>query len=420
MLRAMQKKIDFGRFGPRCAVIPRTFQRHPLRAGAALMALTLAAPAMAQISDTIHPYVSASYNHDSNLLRQSDNAGGDLSDNYKAGEAGVKIERPIGRQILTADLKVSRVTFDRYEQLNYNGKEFTGALEWHLANHLQGHFGALHSETLAPFSDSHSEERNLRTQRRYYFDGTWTFHPSWQVRGSWAREHNDFELDIQRYNNRVEDTSEVGVDYLASSNSRVGLIARRLKGTYTARETLVGSLLDSGYTQDEFKANIFWYFSAQSQIQFLGGVARRQHEIFTQRDENGVNARAIYYWLPRTKLHVNTKAWREFAAVDGTVLNSALLTGGSVDLTYDATSKIGATASAKTERRRFTPIPGMDLGGGSLNDSTRYYTLGVVYAPLQRVTLGLNAFRTSRSGSAAVGTNSYKANGVSFNVNAQF
>jgi exopolysaccharide biosynthesis operon protein EpsL len=416
----MQKKFDFGCTAKRSALLPRSFHGKPMRAGAALVSVVLATPVMAQISDTVHPYVQLSYNHDSNLLRESDTAQGDFSDNYRTGLAGVKIERPIGRQILTADLNVTRVSFDRYDQLDYNGKQFTGALEWHLANHLQGHLGGLYAQTLAPFSDSHTTQRNLRTQKNYFGDATWTFHPSWQVHGGWKREHNDFELEAQRNSNRIEDASELGVDYLAANTSRIGVVVRRLKGEYTARDGFATSLLDRGYTQDELKANIYWHFSAQSQLQFLGGVARRRHEIFSQRDESGVNARAIYHWLPRSKLHINAIAWREFAAIDATALNSALLTGASLDATYDITSKIGATVSGKTERRRFSPIPGVVLGTSSLEDSTRDLTLGLVYAPLARVSLGLNAFHTSRSGSVAADTNSYKANGVAFTISAQF
>lgn len=397
----MQKKID-------------------LAVAAALAGLAAtAAPALAQISDTIHPYAQASINHDDNLLRLSDNVGGDQSDTYRSVEAGIQLQRPFGRQILTADARVSRVTFDRFNQLDYNGKDLSANLEWHLANHLQGHIGGNYDETLAPFADSHTEQRNVREQKRYFVDGNWLFHPSWQVHGSWSRDHNTYELLAQRYNNRIEDASEAGFDYLASSNSRIGLLLRHLKGTYTDRDNLETQLLDSGYQQDEVKANIYWYFNAVSQLQITAGTARRKHNIFSVRDDSGANGRIIYFWAPRAKLHFTGKAWREFTAVDGTVLNSALSKGVSVDSTYEITAKIGATASAKAERRNFSALPGTITASG-LDDSSRLYSVGMTYAPLPRVTLGLSAFQESRDGSVAAGTNTYKAKGVSFNVSAQF
>jgi exopolysaccharide biosynthesis operon protein EpsL len=401
MLRSMQKKIDLA-----------------VAAALACLAAT-AVPALAQISDTIHPYAEASINHDDNLLRLSDNVGGDQSDTYRTVAAGLQLQRPFGRQILTADARISRVTFNRFEELNYNGKDVSASLEWHIANHLQGHIGGNFDETLAPFADSHTEQRNVRQQKRYFVDGNWLFHPSWQVHGSWSRDRNTYELLQQRYNNRTEDTSEVGFDYLASTNSRLGLLARHLKGTYTDRAPLSFVQLDTGYVQDEIKANIYWYFSAVSQLQVMAGSARRKSELFPVRDDSGANGRLTYFWVPRAKLHFTGKAWREFMAVDGTFLNSALSKGVSVDSTYDVTGKIGATAGARAERRKFSALPGTITAGG-LDDSSRKYTVGVTYAPLPRVSLGLSAFRESRDGSVAAGTNTYKANGVSFNVSAQF
>ncbi|MRX11105.1 outer membrane beta-barrel protein [Pseudoduganella sp. FT25W] len=389
------------------------------RAVALALAAAAALPAQAQISDTIHPYILASINHDDNLLRQSADVGGEQGDTYKSTEVGLSLERPFGRQILTGRVSASKVAFDRFNQLDYTGKNAEATLEWHLGNHLQGHLGGTYAQTLAPFADFHSEERNLRVARREFVDGAWNFHPTWQVHGAWSRDKYTYELDSQKYNNRIEDAGEVGVDYIAGTSSRIGLVARKLKGTYTDRQGFASILLDNGYDQDELKANIYWYVSGSTQLQFLGGKVRRTHAVFTIRDEEGANGRAVLYWIPTGKIKTTTKVWREFAAVEGSLINSALNRGASVEASYQATAKISATALAKTEKRKFTALPGV-LSEGGLDDSTRSLQAGVNYAIYPSILLALSASHDRRTGSRAAGTNSYKANGVSFNVTAQF
>ena len=127
----------------------------------------------------------------------------------------------------------------------------------------------------------------------------------------------------------------------------------------------------------------------------------------------------MYYWTPSSKIKTTSKLWREFAAVEGSLINSALNKGASVEATYAVTSKIGANVMARTEKRDFKTLPGAVITDG-LQDTTQGYSVGVNYAVLPRIVLALNATRDRRSGSRAAGTNSYKANGVSFNVSAQF
>ncbi len=386
----------------------------------ASLAVCHALPVSAQISDTIHPYVLASINHDDNLLRRSDTEAGQFGDTYKSTEAGLLFERPFGRQVLTGRANVSKVSFDGFKQLNYTGKNLEATLEWHLGNYWQGHLGSTYGQTLAPYADFNTQERNLRVIRHDFFDASWLVHPSWQLRSAWSRDRYIYDLPSQRYNNRTEDVAELGVDFLASSTSRFGVVARQLKGNYTDRHGFNSVLFDSGYVQEEIKANVLWYLSGSSRLQFLGGGVRRKHTILTVRDEQGANGRAIFYWRPTVKLNTTSKLWREFSAVEGSLVNSALNRGASLDLSYEVSAKISMAAATKLERRQFGTLPGVQSLNGNLEDSTRSASIGVNYALLPNIKLAVNATRDSRVGSRAAGTNSFKANGISFNASAQF
>ena len=388
----------------------------------ALLGALCSTPAMAALSDTIHPFVSLTYSHDDNLLRLPDETPGftgPRDDNLTQSLAGLSLERPFGRQILTATAKVSRVTFSHYDQLNYNGKDFQGALEWHIANHLSGHLGGNYSQTLTPFTDFHTSDRNLRTERREYFDGNWVFRPSWQVHGSASTDKFTYELVAQRYNNRTEDIGEAGIDYLASSGSRIGLVVRHIDGSYPTHR-LIGSIVtDNGYTQNEIKANIYWVLTGVTQVQLLAGWARREHSFYNNRDSSGANGRVTVQWMPLGRVHLTTMAWREFRAVESDLINNSLNKGASVSGTWDITAKIRADAQYRHEKRDFNQATGVVLPFDA-NDTTRNASAGLTYIPQSFLQLNASLYHEKRSGSSLISTGSYRANGASLSLTAQF
>ncbi len=376
---------------------------------------------MAEISDTVHPFVAIGYTYDDNLLRLPDNIAGfdQRSDRATQAQAGLIFERPIGRQRLTGSAKVSRVTFDRFDQLDYNGKDFAGDLAWELGNRLRGNVGGTYVQTLTPFTDFSTSDRNLRTQRRVYANGAWSFHPRWQARSGFYRNRFDYELEAQRVNNRQEDLAEAGVDYVPPSGSKVGLVVRRLKGTYLNPRRIGNIAIDDDYTQDELKLNVNWLYSGVTQVSMLAGYAKRKHELSNTRDASGANGRVTVRWAPFNKVRFTGDAWREFSAVESTVISNSLNKGGSVGATWDISAKVQADAKYRRETREFEEISGVVFRGDP-SDHTRSATLGLTYAATRSIQLSVSAFRERRDGSESFGTSSYRANGVSINASAQF
>ena len=384
-----------------------------------LAALLCCANAHAEISDTIHPFVAVGYTYDDNLLRLSDDASGaKRSDRSTQAQAGVVFERPIGRQRLTGHAKVSRVTFDYFDQLDYNGKDFAADLAWVVTSRARGNIGATYAQTLTPFSDFHSDERNLRTSRSQYVNGAFLIFPSWQVRGAFTRNKFEYELPQQRANNRQEDLSEIGTDYLARSGSRFGIVARRLKGTYMYPRR-IGGLLDEGYTQDELKANVTWLISSITQVQVLAGYAKRKHEVFTSRDASGADGRIGITWGPFSKVRFNADAWRNFAAVESVIATNSLNRGASVGATWDVSAKVQANASFRREKRQFEETPGIVFPGDA-SDRVTGSKVGLTWVPKNSIQVSATAFSDRRNGNPLIGTRDYRANGASINISAQF
>ena len=387
----------------------------------ALAAALACCPAQADISETIKPFLAVGSTYDDNLLRLPDNAPQGLQRSDRATQVvgGFLLERPIGRQKLTGQAKLSRVTFDHYKQLDYNGKDFSLDWAWELGNRFDGNIGGSYQQVLTPFNDFHSDERNLRTQRRQYANGGWRMHPSWRVRAGFQRDRFDYELFEQSLNNRKEDLSEVGIDYLAASGSKVGLVARRIKGSFLNPRRIGTTFLDQNYEQDELKANINWLYSEITQVRLLAGYAKRKHDTFAERDTSGLNGRVTVTWRPRMKLRFTADAWREFAAVESIVVNNSVNNGASINASWDLSAKVQANAGVRREKRNFERLPYVFFNGDP-SDTTRSTTLGVVYQPTRKVQLSVNGFHDRRSGTPLIGTGSYKAKGVSLMATVQF
>ena len=375
----------------------------------------------AQISDTIHPIAVIGYTYDDNLLRLADNVapGEQRSDRMKSAQAGLLFDRQISRQRLTGRAKVSRVTFEHFDQLDYNGKDFAADWAWQLGNHLNGNVGGTYVETLTSFTDYHSDERNVRTQSSRYGNAAWRFHPSWQVRGSFVRNKFEYELPAQRLNNRTEDVSEAGTDFMAASGSRFGIVARRLEGKYDTPRVVNGQRLDDDYVQDELKANVYWLASGITQVQLLAGYAKRKHDRFTSRDSSGANGRVTVNWAPLGKVRFTAGAWREFAAVESSIITNSLNKGFSVGATWDISAKVQASATARREKRQFEQTSAVIFTGDG-DDKLEGNTVTLVWAPLRSVQLSASGFLDKRTGSRLIGSSDYRAKGVSLNASLQF
>ena len=362
------------------------------------------------------------YFHDDNLFRLPDDQPGfegQRSDSARQAHAGLVFNKTYSRQKLYAQAKVTKVAFDHFDQLDYDGKDVQARWNWQLGNRFEGVLGANYEQPLAPYTDFRSSERNLREHRRQYFDGAWRFHPSWRARTAASHDKYEYELLVQRFNNRTEDAYEVGGDYLPRSGSTVGLVARKIKGKYDNRRILGGQSLDESFDQDELKARINWIASGSTTVQVLAGHARRTYQARSERDASGFNGRITATHQPRGKMRYTAAAWREFSAVESNIISYSLNRGASVGATWDASAKIRVDANASYEKRAYNARVLLN-GAQDLDDSLKQASLSATWSPRRTVALTAALARQERSGSPFLGLGRFKANTVSVVANAQF
>jgi exopolysaccharide biosynthesis operon protein EpsL len=370
---------------------------------------------------SLQVYGGLGYGHDDNLLRVPDGApafDNQLGDSWYQADAGLLFDHTYSRQRLSAKASLSKVKFDHFRQLDYDGKDLQGKWNWQVGNHLEGALGAGYNQTLAPYTDFHSDRRNLRQQRRLFADGAWRFHPSYRVRASAAKEKFTYELTEQSVNDRTENSYEIGADYLPKSGSEIGLVLRTIKGKYPNRRPFGGRLLNDDYDQDEVKARVLWIASGTTTVQALAGWTRRRQPALGD-DTSGFNGRVSAEYKPNGKFSYTAALWRDFAPIESIFVNYTLNKGVSLAAAWDASAKVKVEALAIYERRNYN-ARFLAISNGDLDDAVRSATVRATWSPLRALRLSAALAHQARSGSEFIGTGKFSATSVVLNAIAQF
>jgi exopolysaccharide biosynthesis operon protein EpsL len=389
---------------------------------ALLLCALFASPAGAGPNDALHLYANVGYGHDDNLLRVPDDQpafDGTRADSWWEREAGLIFDKTYSRQRISAVAKLSKYDFDHFKQLDYDGKDLQLTWFWQLGNHLEGKVGTTYEQVLAPYTDFNSDERNLRRSRSKFAEGAWRFHPSWRVRTGFQRDTYDYELAAQQFNNRTEDTSEVELDYLPSSGSTIGLVARRVRGKYPFSRPVGPVFVNDNFTQDELKARVLWLATGSTTVDALVGYTRREQPSFGTGKTSGVAGKIKATYQPRGKMTYNAAVWRDFAPLESTVVSYTLNKGASVGAQWDATAKIRVNADAIYERRNYNARE-TSASLGDIRDSIRTGSLSATWAPRPTVQVTAGLAHQSRSGSVVLGTGSFTSNSLTLSASAQF
>ncbi|WP_426177884.1 glycosyltransferase [Massilia sp. TWR1-2-2] len=119
--------------------------RRRTRAGRlCLIAALYSATAAGAPGDALHVFGGVGYGHDDNLLRVPDGApafGNQRGDSWYQADAGLLFDHTYSRQRLSAHAKLSKVKFQHFEQLDYDGKDLQAKWNWQVGNHWEGTLG---------------------------------------------------------------------------------------------------------------------------------------------------------------------------------------------------------------------------------------------------------------------------------------
>lgn len=371
------------------------------------------------IGEMIRPYVSYTMLADDNILRIRDNLDAqallgtnNLFDISHRFTGGAFFEKKISRQQFTANGSWSHNRYNKFNQINNDAIDLKGNWKWLLGNHLDGNMGAKFNEGQSPFLFQPAI-KNITTQRSEYFNFSWHFHPSWQLNGGYT--HLSFKSDNQRlrFQNRLEHRFEAGLDYVARSNSTIGIQYRNIQGKFTLPITQANGIsTHNKYEQHEIKAKIRWRLTGKSQIEFLGGWVDRKNTLLSSNDFNGLNARLTFNWRPTSKTGITLTGKRETNPIQSLNANFSVITGASVSAYWRLTEKIMISSDfsyLSQKSKWFTN----QITNGSRNDILTA-SLGLTYIPYHGIEISTALTHNSLSTDSSLG--GFNANGATVSL----
>ncbi len=377
----------------------------------------------AEAGDTFTPYVGYGIFSTDNITRQPDN-GNRESDTWTRATVGLRFDKTISRQRLTADASLNETKYDHFRQFDNDGRKLGANWNWVLGNRLSGNIGTTFLESLPPFLDVGPDGEPLpasvRTQKSSFINGGWHLHPSWRITAAFNRDDIDYE-DIPSQKFQL-DTAEFGLNYVPKSGNKIGLLVRHGVGDYPNQPP--GNT--SNYTQDEVKANVNWQITGKTNLQFLGGWAQRNFESGTDRNYSGPDARLTANWAATGKTALTLALWRTLgsanvrsagdvvdvgAAPDYIYSNYSRNTGASMGANWQATNKITVDALTSSEERNYNRIDRADRYQRS--------SVGLTYLPLRQWSIRMSAYQQQLKSN--VGTaSSYRTNGFQLSTRYEF
>lgn len=371
-----------------------------------------ASHALALAGDRVTPYVGAGYTYTDNLFFLDERRitaqnpilqGGQASDMFLTGRAGVRVSYPVSRQVVNLNADISRNAYQTYNRLDHTAYSFSGDLDWDYGRNWDGRIGANERLALGSFADQRlglGNERNLRTLRNVFANANYAVTPNTKLRTGL----NLFTLDnsVQSFapGNRKDVVFDVGLrSYSKGRDDFLGINLSYTDGKFPDRQEVTpGSFIDNSYKQYRLSGDVDYTFSGLTRVEIDWGYTARQHEILPQRNFGGVTGRAtVRYGLTRRTMFTGA-VFREIGAFDDVTTTYIVTTGYSAGVTHSLTPKVSANAQYMFRNRKFTGDPGFIVSPvPPRNEDIQSISVGVTWQAERTLRVNANYSYTNRA-----------------------
>lgn len=367
----------------------------------------------------VKPYALASYTHDDNLFRRSDQAD-PRADNYHRLEAGLDVTAQQARQRLNLRAAAHRTEFERFGFLDNQGG--TGHVGWdgEIGRSWQGRAGYDYTRSLASFELlAETEGRNIRTEQRAYAEADYRVFPSLRLRAGVDNADVKNSLESQRVLDFQSAAAAVGIHYLSAAENFIGVQSKLTNGDYPNPENINGTLVDNSFDETENGFVFDWRPGGHSRLQARLGYTDRRYDQLSARDFKGGTGRLIYDWNLTGKTVFNAAAWRELTAADDLSASYVVSRGLTVGPRWAVTPKITVQATVTQERRDYQGDPRVILTGiAERADKLDSLGAAVAYLPLRKIQVAFGYETGERSSTRAL--TDYRFHSVNGSLRVEF
>jgi len=382
------------------------------RLSAALSMLAPAVNALAQpvsapipVEDVLSVDAAASVEHHSNIFRVTDGA----SDTVVRALLGVRFERDISLQRITAYATVEPAKYLNFSSYDYFGYTAGGTWAWEVGRPLFGEVTARFARFQTPFDAIPGGQNNLQTLQfgRALFGFRMT--QNWSVIGAVDDAVGANSLASQAASDFNRVGAELGVRRVAAGSATdVDFVWRHENGNYPnqqvfdANGNLLPAAVDNAYSQDAVLMRITYRPTDTSRISGNIGYTRRSYQNVSQRDFSGVTGGMDFEWPLSGAVTMR-------AAIFRTIDSATLPTANYIDamgIAFRPTWQIGARTSIDAvlavAARSYKGDPGFVLDGTPVRkDNLNEVGLRLNYEVARRVFVFADAARIDRTSNYA-------------------
>ena len=382
------------------------------RLSTALSMLAPAVNALAQpvsapipVEDVLSVDAAASVEHHSNIFRVTDGA----SDTVVRALLGVRFERDISLQRITAYATVEPAKYLNFSSYDYFGYTAGGTWAWEVGRPLFGEVTARFARFQTPFDAIPGGQNNLQTLQfgRALFGFRMT--QNWSVIGAVDDAVGANSLASQAASDFNRVGAELGVRRVAAGSATdVDFVWRHENGNYPnqqvfdANGNLLPAAVDNAYSQDAVLMRITYRPTDTSRISGNIGYTRRSYQNVSQRDFSGVTGGMDFEWPLSGAVTMR-------AAIFRTIDSATLPTANYIDamgIAFRPTWQIGARTSIDAvlavAARSYKGDPGFVLDGTPVRkDNLNEVGLRLNYEVARRVFVFADAARIDRTSNYA-------------------
>jgi len=362
-------------------------------------------------TDVVQMQASATWVHDSNLFRLSQNSvPPPTADTTRTLGAGLKLDKVASRQRLIADLNLNRSTFEKNTNLDYTGGDGRLAWLWQAGNDWSGEASYQRARTLSSFADIQQNLRDLIDAHGYTFSGGYQFHTRWRV----AAEFTKLDLVHSATGRETLDvnshSSGATLTYRTPSENSIGLQARRIDRNYP-NPTLEGNtLVDNSHRETRLNAIAAWRFSGALKLDAQIGHVEVRFDEFSNRDFSGATGRAAATWEPTGKLRLILNGSKDFQLYQDVSTSYLAVTSVGLSPIYTVTPKIVVQGDFNYEKRDFRGDPGIvPPTGPAREDHVRFARASARYSPVRSVELSASYETGNRESNVPANSFEYRS-----------
>ena len=192
---------------------------------------------------TSSPYVSGSYNYDSNFFRlQNDQAAiarlgtSNTAESYNLLTAGANVNWHVSRQLIKAKAEFSQTRFNEYKMLDFEGHDTLLQWDWLVGSALSGDVGISEKTAQGSFANIQQPINNLITLKQAFFHGGIELGAPWKVKLGVEKNESTNSLASQKTLDSTVNTYKAGLQYQTSKGSLLEFISQMSDGRYPNRQ----------------------------------------------------------------------------------------------------------------------------------------------------------------------------------------